>query len=59
MQFPATLPRSKAALAAIVTAVTLALVAGVLGASVLSQKTVTLSLDGRTQEVSTGADTVA
>ncbi len=59
MHFPATLSRSKPALAVTVVALTLALVAGVLGYQVLSHKTVTVSLDGRAQEVSTGADTVA
>jgi uncharacterized protein YabE (DUF348 family) len=59
VQFPATLTKHKAALAATTTALTLALVAGVLGFVALTHKTVTLSLDGRTEQVSTGADTVA
>ena len=59
MQFLATLTRSKAALAALVTAVTLALVATAAGYLLLNKSTITLSLDGTAAEVSTDAETVA
>ena len=59
MQLLATLTRSKAALAALVTAVTLALVATAAGYLILSQNTITLSLDGTAAEVRTDAETVA
>ena len=59
MQFLATLTRSKAALAALVTAVTLALVATAAGYLLLDKSTITLSLDGTAAEVSTDAETVA
>ncbi len=59
MQSLATLTKSKAALAALVTAVTLALVATAIGYLVLSKNTITLSLDGAAAEVSTSAETVA
>ena len=58
MQHLATLTKSKAALAALVTTVTLALAATVFGYTVLKQNTVTLSLDGTATQVSTGAATV-
>jgi len=59
VQFLATLNKSKAALAALVTTVTLALVATAAGYLVLNKNTITLSLDGVAAEVSTGAETVA
>ena len=59
MQLLATLTRSKAALAALVTAVTLALVATAAGYLLLNKSTITLSLDGTAAEVSTDAKTVA
>ena len=59
MQFLATLTKSKAALAALVTTVTLALLATAAGYLVLNQNTITLSLDGAAAEVSTSAETVA
>jgi len=59
VQFLATLTRSKAALAALVTAVTLALVATAAGYLLLNKSTITLSLDGTAAEVSTDAETVA
>ena len=59
MQLLATLTRSKAALAALVTTVTLALLATAAGYLVLNQNTITLSLDGAAAEVSTSAETVA
>ena len=55
----ATLAKSKAALAALVTTVTLALIATAAGYLVLNKNTITLSLDGVAAEVSTGAETVA
>jgi len=55
----ATLTKSKAALAALVTTVTLALVATAAGYLVLHKNTVTLSLDGAVTQVSTNAETVA
>jgi len=58
VQHLATLTKSKAALAALVTTVTLALAATVFGYTVLKQNTVTLSLDGTATQVSTGAATV-
>ena len=58
MRSTATLTRTRILLPAIIPVVTLALVAGVLGALALSRHQVTLSLDGRTAQVSTGADTV-
>jgi uncharacterized protein YabE (DUF348 family) len=51
--------RSKTVLTALVTAVTLALVAGTFGYLSLSRNTVTLSLDGRATEVRTDGTTVA
>jgi uncharacterized protein YabE (DUF348 family) len=59
VQFLATLTKSKAALAALVTTVTLALLATAAGYLVLNKNTVTLSLDGAAAEVSTSAETVA
>jgi resuscitation-promoting factor RpfB len=59
VQSLATLTKSKAALAALVTTVTLALLATAAGYLVLKQKTITLSLDGAAAEVSTSAETVA
>jgi uncharacterized protein YabE (DUF348 family) len=59
VQLLATLTRSKAALAALVTAVTLALVATAAGYLLLNKSTITLSLDGTAAEVSTDAETVA
>jgi resuscitation-promoting factor RpfB len=59
VQSLATLTKSKAALAALVTAVTLALLATAAGYLVLNKNTVTLSLDGAAAEVSTSAETVA
>jgi resuscitation-promoting factor RpfB len=59
VQLLATLTRSKAALAALVTAVTLALVATAAGYLLLNKNTITLSLDGTAAEVSTAAETVA
>ena len=59
MQFLATLTKSKAALAALVTTVTLALLATAAGYLVLNKNTITLSLDGVAAEVSTRAETVA
>jgi uncharacterized protein YabE (DUF348 family) len=59
VQLIATLTRSKAALAALVTAVTLALVATAAGYLLLNKNTITLSLDGTAAEVSTDAKTVA
>ncbi len=59
MQLLATLTKSKAALGALVTAVTLALVATAAGYLMLNKNTITLSLDGTAAEVSTGAETVA
>lgn len=50
--------RRRRTLAALVTAVTLALVAGVVTAMALDSKSVTLSLDGTATQVSTDADTV-
>ena len=58
MQLLATLTRSKAALLALVTAVTLALVAAAAGYLLLNKNTITLSLDGTAAELSTGAETV-
>ena len=51
-------PRTRFAYTTTITVVTLALVAAVLGYLALSRNQVTLSLDGRTEQVSTGADTV-
>ncbi len=59
MSSVATLVRSKAALTALVTTVTLGLVAALLASVVLGKNTVTLSLDGQAHEVSTDGDTVA
>jgi resuscitation-promoting factor RpfB len=59
VQLVATLTRSKAALAALVTAVTLALVAAAAGYLLLNKSTITLSLDGTAAEVRTDAETVA
>jgi len=59
VQFLATLTKSKAALAALVTTVTLALLATAAGYLVLNKNTITLSLDGVAAEVSTRAETVA
>jgi uncharacterized protein YabE (DUF348 family) len=59
VQFLATLTKSKAALAALVTTVTLALLATAAGYLVLDKNTITLSLDGAAAEVSTSAETVA
>src|SRR5688500_7504545 len=59
VQSLATLTRSKAALAALVTTVTLALVATAAGYLLLKNNTITLSLDGTAAEVSTRAETVA
>jgi uncharacterized protein YabE (DUF348 family) len=59
VQFLATLTRSKAALAALVTAVTLALLATAAGYLILNKNTVTLSLDGTAAEIRTGGETVA
>ena len=59
MQLLATLTRSKAALTALVTTVTLALVATAAGYLLLKKNTITLSLDGTAAEVSTTAETVA
>ena len=59
MQLLATLTRSKAALGALLTAVTLALLATAAGYLILNKSTITLSLDGTAAEVSTSAETVA
>jgi uncharacterized protein YabE (DUF348 family) len=59
VQSIATLTKSKAALAALVTTVTLALLATAAGYLVLNKNTITLSLDGVAAEVSTSAETVA
>jgi uncharacterized protein YabE (DUF348 family) len=59
VQSIATLAKSKAAIAALVTTVTLALVATAAGYLLLNKNTITLSLDGVAAEVSTGAETVA
>jgi uncharacterized protein YabE (DUF348 family) len=59
VQFIATLTKSKAALAALVTTVTLTLLATAAGYLVLNKNTITLSLDGAAAEVSTSAETVA
>ncbi|MDX6325067.1 MAG: resuscitation-promoting factor RpfB [Nocardioidaceae bacterium] len=58
MRSTATLTRTRFLLPATATVVILALVAAVLGYLALSRHQVTLSLDGRTEQVSTGADTV-
>ena len=58
MQLLASLTRSKAALFALVTAVTLALVAAAAGYLLLNKNTITLSLDGTAAELKTGAETV-
>jgi uncharacterized protein YabE (DUF348 family) len=55
----ANLTRSKAALTAVLTTVTLALVAATFGYLTLRKHTVTLSLDGQSTEVKTDGDTVA
>jgi uncharacterized protein YabE (DUF348 family) len=55
--FTATL-RSRAALAAILTTVTVALIATALAYPAFARNTLTLSLDGQAREVSTDADTV-
>ena len=57
MPFTATL-RSRAALAAILTTVTVALIATALAYPAFARNTLTLSLDGAAREVSTDADTV-
>ncbi|HET6561585.1 MAG TPA: G5 domain-containing protein, partial [Marmoricola sp.] len=57
MPFTATL-RSRAALAAILTTVTVALIATALAYPAFARNTLTLSLDGEAREVSTDADTV-
>jgi uncharacterized protein YabE (DUF348 family) len=59
VNFLANPTRSKTVLTALVTAVTLALVAGTFGYLSLSRNTVTLSLDGRATEVRTDGTTVA